>query len=75
MDYKTGKGHDMHRRRSKIDITILTSTEYFTNGVSNRRYQGKCTSIQPQVRKKKISNKIQGDTGHSTRRIYNSITR
>jgi hypothetical protein len=27
------------------------------------------------VRKKKISNKIQGDTGHSTRRIYNSITR
>jgi hypothetical protein len=63
---------------SKIEITILTSTEYIlhTSGVSNRRYQEKCTSIiQPQVRRKKISKKSQGYTGHSTRRIYNSITR
>jgi transposase len=58
---------------SKIEITTLTSTEYFTSGVSNRSDQVKCTSIQLQLRKKKISKNSQGYTGHSTRRIYNSI--
>jgi len=55
--------HNIQKRWwSKIDITILTSTEYFTSGDSNRRYQEKYMSILLQGRRKRISKKDQGST-------------
>ena len=58
--------HNIQKRWSKIDITILTSTEYIlhTSGDSNRRrYQEKYnTSILLQGRRKRISKKDQGST-------------